>query len=39
MPPAGTYDLSLNLPDKYTSLNTKPLYSVRLAKKQRVITN
>lgn len=31
LPPAGTYDLLLNLPDKYTSLNTKPLYSVRLA--------
>jgi hypothetical protein len=31
LPPAGTYDLLLNLPDKYASLNTKPLYSVRLA--------
>lgn len=31
LPPAGTYDLLLNLPDKYASLNTKPLYSIRLA--------
>jgi hypothetical protein len=31
LPSAGTYDLLLNLPDKYTSLSTKPAYSVRLA--------
>jgi hypothetical protein len=31
LPSAGTYDLLLNLPDKFTSLSTKPAYSVRLA--------
>jgi hypothetical protein len=30
-PVAGTYDLLLNLPDQYPSLNGKPAYSVRLA--------